>query len=89
MEHAGKLHTNDTCTDDAEALGERFEIQQPGRVNDTRVVTACNRKPFGFRTGGDDDVLGGVGFLACENHGDSPHDLRYAAITGTVPMIFF
>ena len=24
-----------------------------------------------------------------ENHRDSPHDLRYAAITGTVPMILF
>ena len=86
-EHAGELHADDACSDDAETLGQRVEVQQACRINHTRIVGTFYGKPFGLGTGGDDDVLGGVSFVTCENHGDSPLDLRFATITGTVLMI--
>jgi len=59
-EDRGKLHADDTCTDDAEALGESVEIQQACGVDNARVIEAGNRDLLGLRTCGDDDVLGGI-----------------------------
>ena len=59
IEDRGKLHADDTCTDDAEALGESVEIQQACGVDNARVIEAGNRDQLGLRTCGDDDVLGG------------------------------
>ena len=87
IENTGELHADDACSDDAETFGQRVEVQQACAVNDSRVVKPFDRNQFGFRTRSDDDVLGRVSFVTCDNHGDSPLDLRFAAITGTVPMI--
>ena len=48
MKHAGKLHADDTCTDNGKTLGEMIDVEETCGVNDTRIVTACNREPLGF-----------------------------------------
>ena len=60
IEDRGKLHADDTCTDDAETLGESVEIQQTCGVDNARVIEARNGDHLGLRTCGDDDVISGI-----------------------------
>ena len=59
MEDAGKLHTNNTCTNDDEALGEGVELQQSCGIYDTRICLGTfDGEPFRFGACGDDDMRG-------------------------------
>ena len=65
MEHAGKLHADDTGTDDAKTLRQCLKMQQARGVHHARLVLSLDGEPFRLGACGDDDVLGSVSLLAC------------------------
>ena len=49
VEHAGELHADDTSTNDAEALGKGFEIQESRGIDHSRIILdALDGEPFGL-----------------------------------------
>jgi hypothetical protein len=58
MEDRGKLHADDTGTNDAKALGEGVETKETRGIDHTGVVGARDGEPFGLRASGNDDVSG-------------------------------
>ena len=55
MEDTRKLHTDDTGTDDGEALGQRVELEEPCGINHTGIILTLDGQPFRLRTRGNDD----------------------------------
>ena len=65
MEHRGKLHADDACANDGKALGQRLQLKQARRVDDSRIVAALDGEPLGLGACGDDDVGGGELTTSC------------------------
>ena len=87
MEDTCKLHTNDAGTDDCEALRQGVELEETCGIDDTGIILTPNEQPLGLRTRCDDDMVSGIGFSVCANHGDSPPVRRRFCTARTVPMI--
>ena len=57
MEDAGKLHADDTCPDDGQALRQGGALQQFGGGDQTWVVDVGQRQELCAAACGDDDVF--------------------------------
>lgn len=61
-EHRGELHADDPSTDDGQATGEAFELEQSRGINDTGIGPgALDGEPFCLGAGGNDNVRGDGG----------------------------